>query len=162
MRVIYRGLGIPTQSWTMPKDRHLFAATWWRIGDAARAWGCTRSTAKRLIDRHYGKVGRYTVQIVTPHGRSLRTVIPADTPRPSGPKGNPNFTRPEYERELALRRWHPDRQCSGEVRRGRLRRLEREDAERNRRINAAIDAGLKRQRKEYERQYAEERRHVQR
>jgi len=86
MRVIYRGLGIPTQSWTMPNDRHLFAATWWRIGDAARAWGCTRSTAKRLIDRHYGKVGRYTVQIVTPHGRSLRTVIPADTPDPAARK----------------------------------------------------------------------------
>ena len=78
-------------SYVLPADSEDFSRIWWRIGDAAEAWGCDVSTAKRLIDKHARQVGRTVVWIVTPRGASARVVIPKDTPRPQVKAGNPRF-----------------------------------------------------------------------
>ena len=79
-------------SYVLPADQEDFERIWWRIGDAAQAWHCNFSTAKRLIDKHAAKVGRTVVWIVTARGASARVVIPRGTPRPTVKRGNPNWT----------------------------------------------------------------------
>ena len=80
-------------SYILPRDQDAFDAVWWRISDAAEAWQCDFSTAKRLIDRYPKKVGRCVVWLVTMRGASARVVIPKDTPRPEVRRGNPRFGR---------------------------------------------------------------------
>ena len=77
MRVVHRG-GRPIMSYFLPKEREEFRQSWWRIRDAAAAWDCDRTTAKRLIDRHESEVGRFVVEVRTMYGQSLRVVIPKD------------------------------------------------------------------------------------
>jgi len=146
--------GRPVQSYFLPKDRDLFCATWWRIGDAAAAWDCNRTTAKRLIDRHFADVGRFVVEVRTMYGQSLRVVIPRDTPRPGTLRGNPHFFEPEYERELSLRRWQPDEQPGGIVarrsREARKRRAERRAARAAQAYHASLRQRLEQQRAQAE------------
>lgn len=157
MRVVHRG-GRPIMSYFLPKEREEFRQSWWRIRDAAAAWDCDRTTAKRLIDRHESEVGRFVVEVRTMYGQSLRVVIPKDTPRPGGLRGNPHFTEPPYQIELALRRWRPDEEPPRSVvaqraAEARQRRAERRAARMARAYHAQLRQRLEQQRAQQELDY---------
>lgn len=80
-------------SYVFPADQEVFSEVWWRYADAAEAWGCSFSCAKRLIDRHPKETGRTVVWLVSPRGASARVVIPRGTERPKTRPGNPNWIR---------------------------------------------------------------------
>jgi len=87
-------------SYVLPADEEIFGEIWWRIADAAEAWGCSFSCAKRLIDKFPKETGRTVVWMVTPRGASARVVIPRGTARPKTQAGNPNWIRQKAENML--------------------------------------------------------------
>lgn len=58
----------------------------WTPKEAASAWHCTASTARRLMKKH-------------PEARE------AGAPRPKVQMGNPFFATSDYQKQLAARRW---------------------------------------------------------
>lgn len=92
-------------SYILPQDTERFTRRYWRIRDAAEAWGVSYSTAKRLIAACPEAVGRTVVWLVTPRGACARVVAARGAPRPEVPWGNPAFRDKERQRELAMRRW---------------------------------------------------------
>lgn len=92
-------------SYILPQDTERFTRRYWRIRDAAEAWGVSYSTAKRLIDTYPEAVGRAVVWLVTPRGACARVVAARGAPRPAMPNGNPAFRDKERQCELARRRW---------------------------------------------------------
>lgn len=82
---------MPTYS--MPADAEKFKNTWWRVADAAAAWGVSLSTAHRLIQKRPQECGRTFVRIVCPRGASARACVPCGTPKPKTKRGNPGWSR---------------------------------------------------------------------
>ena len=80
-------------SYIMPEDQERFAAQWWRIADAARAWRCSIATAHRLVNTRAAECGRTVVWIASKRGASARVVVPKGTKRPQTRVGNPRFSR---------------------------------------------------------------------
>lgn len=164
MKVVQDRRGRPLQCWELPGDAALFSATWWRIRDAARAWRCSPTTAKRLIDRYPVETGAFCVVIKTRRGCSCRVVVPVGTGAPAlaGKGGNPYFTDAQYQRELAMRRWQPGLPTSGYVARmtraAQCRRADRRRAALNRRLALAQDEAYRRRRMQYEAEFT--RKHV--
>lgn len=92
------GLGVDENgktmpSYTMPADAEKFKKTWWRVADAAAAWGVSLSTAHRLIQKRPQECGRTFVRIVCPRGASARACVPCGTPKPKTKRGNPAWGR---------------------------------------------------------------------
>lgn len=91
-------------AFVLPKDRQQLKAQYWTPNDASKAWGCSRSTAYRLIDRYETELRAQLIWVVRPNRTEMWRVIPANSERPTPPKGNPAFREPERQRETARAR----------------------------------------------------------
>ena len=89
----------------LPKDAEYMNGLYWSPAKAAAAWGCSRATAYRVIERHGKELGQ-TMIWITMHGKTeLRMVIRANSKRPAAPqKGNPAFRDRQYQSKTARAR----------------------------------------------------------
>lgn len=69
---------------------------------AARIWHVSERTARRYFD----DLGAPMMRVPDETGKvRLRRVLPVGTQPPFKMAGNPHFSKPEYQRDLAERRW---------------------------------------------------------
>lgn len=70
---------------------------------AAKVWHVSERTARR----YFNELGAPILRIADEETGKLRLrrVLPIDTPLPARLAGNPRFRKPDYQRELAERRW---------------------------------------------------------
>lgn len=91
-------------AFVLPQDAEYMNGLYWSPTRAAAAWGCSRATAYRLIDRHGEELGRTMIWVVMPGKTELRMVIRANSKRPMVPKGNPAFRDRMYQSRTARAR----------------------------------------------------------
>lgn len=101
------------QAFEWPKEKERLEKLWWREKQIEKAWGCSRSTAYRLIQKYGDSLGVQWIWVNTPKKLELWQVIPAGTPRPEAPRGNPAFRDGKEQsrfariREERRRKTHP-------------------------------------------------------
>ena len=89
----------------LPEQKEKLFARWWRAGQAAKAWGCSRATVYRIAQKYPEKLQLTWIVVNTPKGWEEWQVMPAGTPRPeTPPRGNPLFRDREWQRERARKR----------------------------------------------------------
>jgi len=88
-------------AYVMPQDEAYMREKWWRPSEAAAKWGCSRTTAYRLIERYGEQLGRSMIWVVKPGKTELLMVIKAGSKRPTPPKGNPRWREGPYQSETA-------------------------------------------------------------
>lgn len=93
-----------TPRYQLPHEAEALGREWWTATQAARAWGVSPKTARRLFELS----GEATTVIVrnvrTDRVRVLRCVR-AGTPKPASRKGNPYFADPDWQRANVRKRW---------------------------------------------------------
>lgn len=94
----------PTEVYELPEDAERLRAKWWRAGVAAQEWGCSRSTVYRLIEQHRSKLHVRLINVFVRGKWEIWEVIPAGTPRPEAPKGNPAFRDGAWQSRTARAR----------------------------------------------------------
>lgn len=103
----------PATSFELPKDKERLYATWWRPAQIQKAWGCSRPTVYRLLRKYRSQLNVRVIWVNTPKKLEIWEVIPANTPRPEPPKGNPAFRDGDQQsryariREEKRRKTHP-------------------------------------------------------
>lgn len=95
----------PRESYVMPDESEEFAADWWIIADAARAWGVTWGAAARIFDRHEDDLPVSLIELEYPNTLRLRRCVPAGTQKPPDKAGNRLFASSSFQAEMAQRRW---------------------------------------------------------
>lgn len=91
-------------AFVLPEDKARLKRMYWTPNEAARAWGCSRATAYRLIDRYERQLGARLIWVVRPGKTELWRVIPANSERPKPPKGNPMFRDSDAQARTARAR----------------------------------------------------------
>lgn len=91
-------------SFTLPEEKERLLALWWRPAQISKAWGCSRATAYRLIKKHRKSLHLQLIWVQTPKRLEVWEVIPANTPRPEEPRGNPAFRDRMYQSRTARAR----------------------------------------------------------
>ena len=90
--------------YVLPRDAQQLERHFMTARQAAGKWGCSRSTAYRLIDEHGPELGRCMISVVRPHKVALLMVIRADAQKPKAHRGNPRFADGRYQSETARAR----------------------------------------------------------
>lgn len=110
MSTLYsRALSVaPVMRYVWPTDSALVNYLYWRPTQAAKVWGCSYQAARCWLLRHPQYAIR--VELVSQQGDLLRYLwcMRAGQERlrqQPGTPGNPCFRDPEYQAELATRRW---------------------------------------------------------
>ena len=92
-------------AFVLPRDAEYMNGLYWSPAKAAAAWGCSRATAYRVIERHGEELGRTMIWVVMRGKTELRMVIRANSKRPAAPqKGNPAFRDRQYQSKTARAR----------------------------------------------------------
>lgn len=101
----------PTTAFMLPEDKQRLKEMYWTPSEAAKAWNCSRATAYRLIDRYERELGARHIWVVKPGKTEFWCVIPANSPRPQPPKGNPMFRDSDAQTRTARAREAKKRGC---------------------------------------------------
>lgn len=90
----------------IPSERAQFRRDWWRIADAAKAWGVSWTTAADWI-RYAGHFMGCKQVLLEGKSRShMVRCIPPGTGMPVIPgRGNPRMQESEFQSQMARRRW---------------------------------------------------------
>lgn len=93
----------------IPGERREFRRDWWRISDAAKAWGVSWTTAADWIAAAGRWMGSKRVLLVGQKRSFMVRCVPPGTGKPMLPgRGNPRMRESEFQREMARRRWERD------------------------------------------------------
>ena len=90
--------------YVLPQDAEKLRLEYMTPRQAAAKWGCSRTTAYRLIDEHGPDMGRCTIAIVQPHKVKMVLAIRADARRPQTRRGNPMLADSRYQSRTARAR----------------------------------------------------------
>lgn len=91
-------------AFVLPQDAEQLKALYWTPSQAARAWGCSRATAYRLIDRYEKELGARLIWVVHSGKTEMVRVIRANSERPKPPRGNPEFRDRMFQSRTARAR----------------------------------------------------------
>lgn len=99
----------PGKPFQLPKEKHSLLCQFWTVRVAARRWGCTYRSARLWMLRHPDKCVLVRVwHLHAPKPRWILTVK-ANTAKIPAMKGNPDFLNVEWQRRMAIERWHRKR-----------------------------------------------------
>lgn len=88
----------------LPRDRQQLKDEWWTASQAARAWGVSPKTARRVFESLDEVTGIHVIDVRRKTERVVQCVR-AGTLRPPVRRGNPNFASPDWQRQNSARRW---------------------------------------------------------
>lgn len=92
-----------SQVW-MPLDGPTLHERFWTPEQAAKAWGCSLSTAYRLILTNGERLGRRVVAQLWPDKVRFVTMIRAGAAKPAARRGNPAFADSAFQSANACAR----------------------------------------------------------
>ena len=95
----------PGKPFVMPYQRAKLLKEFWTVREAARRWGCTYRAARLYILRHPDECA--LVRITNARTGRVRWImtVRAGVAKRASLTGNPDFLRPEWQRERALAYW---------------------------------------------------------
>ena len=99
----------PGRPYQLPREKRNLLAQFWPVRVAARRWGCSYRAARLWMLRHPEKCVLVRVwHLHAPKPRWILTVR-TNTAKVAAMQGNPDFLKPEWQRRMAVARWHRKR-----------------------------------------------------
>lgn len=99
----------PGKPFVMPYQRSKMLKEFWPVREAARRWGCTYRAARLYMLRHPKECA--LVRITNARTGRVRWILTAQAgmAKRAAMRGNPDFLRPEWQRNRALAYWQRER-----------------------------------------------------